>query len=187
MPKKKTIKKKAKKKKEIKKPKKEQIKSVISSEEELKEVKEEKSLEKDVSDEEIQTQRFRNFSAAIPSAPILEKIADAPVTPDVNWQLSESREEKKEPKREYILEEEVTEKYTPAETTFSEAPVLRTERVDISSFHPEPSHIGRKFTFSPMQEISNKKEDYETLIPSGEFIPGKEKEEIGRKYKPKHR
>ena len=96
---------------------------------------------------------------------------------------------KKETKRDYaLLEEGVTEKkYTLAEPGFAEAPVLRTERIDISSLHPEPSHIGRKFTFSPMQELSAKKEDYDSIRPSGEFVPGKEKEEIGRKYKPKHR
>jgi hypothetical protein len=168
-----------------KQEKKEGEKSEAKKKEEI--VEEEKSLENEISDEEIQTQRFKNFSASISSSPVLEKIADAPETPDIDWRISESREEKKSEKKDYaLLEEGVTEKYTSAEPEFAEAPVLRTERIDISSFQPE-IQIGRKFAFSPVRELITQKEDYEAIRPSGDFEPGKEKEEIGRKYKPKRR
>lgn len=172
------------KKPEVKAEKKEreQIDTVISSEE--------KSLEQDVSDEQIEKEKFARFSMPSASAaPVLEKIAEAQETPDIDWKLSEFREEKKQEKKDYVLlEEGVTEKYIPAETSMPEAPVLRTERIDINSLQLEPFHMGRKFAFSHVQELSASKEDYEAIRPSGDFEPGKkEKEEIGRKYKPKHR
>jgi len=162
---------------------------------EKKEIKEEvkeqeKSLEQDVSDEQIEKENFARFSMPAASAtPVLEKIAEAPETPGIDWKLSESRQEKKQEKKDYaLLEEGVTEKYTVAEIGNAEAPVLiRTERMDISSLQQEPFHMGRRFAFSPVQELISEKEDYEAIRPSGDFEPGKkEKEEIGRKYKPKH-
>ncbi len=169
-------------------------KTKVKEEEEeiLEEVNEEKekSLEEDVSNEEIQTQRFKGFSASLPSAPVLEKIADASNTSDIDWGLSESREEKKEPARDYsVLEEGVSSKYATIEPGFANAPVLmRVERIDISSVAPEPINRKREVTFFQPPELSLKKEDYEFLNrPSGDFVPGKEKEKIGREYKPKHR
>lgn len=161
----------------------EEIEEPVDSEEKESELEEE--LEE--SEKEIQQEQFSNFVSPSSNTPVLEKIADVPQTPDVDWQLSTQRtQEKTEAPTDYHIEEELEEKYqTQKISSTADVPVLRTQRIDLSSFGTQRASIGREFHMMAPSELQ-RDDEYEPIhaekLDTSEL--GTEREKVGREYKP---
>jgi len=175
-----------------------------TNKEEEKEEKEpeiEEANEKEESELEEQTEQGleelqEHFEGFTPiqgrfSSPVLEQAAEAPATPDIEWNLSPKRDEEKkeEQKLNYQLEEQVSDYEAPQQqdTGFS-APVLRAERIDMQSIGRSPQRLGREAHMMEWDELRGKGDEYNVMETEkiDKTKLGRDTPKVGREYKPKH-